>query len=538
MGINVLDNLSTQEVRLQAGTPLVAGDLVLNSDSGIAFAATPTLTIAQNNTTSTGPTAIAAVGSVQTGTNFGNTTMPWGATSCQLSNGSHALVYMGNGTTATTNVNVQFRNLSSITSGTLITIADTLVSVARIRRIDANSFVVAWQASAVIKFRIYTNDGTLVGSTVTVGTSASNDQFRAWNFNVLSNGNIVFSYDKVTSRDCETIIYNSVGTIVGTAITTEATASPEAIIVLPQISGGFVVYYRRGQATSAYKFARYNATGTLQGTLTTLVTNNNSLVGPIDDNVGIELSNGNFVLQAPNGANYPTPYVYSSTGTLIATVDISASVGTNYLAGYYAGICATSSGFATTGVNTTANNLLSTFNFSGGAIIIRRSITAQAGTNAVDAVGGIRLFNNGSLGFIAASSAYNSGCVASVDLRFFAFDFSGSLVGTAVVINNNSTTSSTFKNFYIASDGTFVLYYRFNSSVGYSFGTYTVRKKSIIGVAQEAAASGQFLRVGTLGSYTLSQVFPAGAGFDLRTNAVPGSRGTVAGGSAVLFGLG
>ena len=81
-----------------------------------------------------------------------------------------------------------------------------------------------------------------------------------------------------------------------------------------------------------------------------------------------------------------------------------------------------------------------------------------------------------------------------------------------------------------------VSYYKHNA--GLRFATYATLRKSVIGVALESASAGALCRVGTKGTYALTTAQPLGGAFDQRTATIPGTRGTIAGSSAVLFGMG
>jgi hypothetical protein len=538
MGINVTNNASSQELRVIAGSAITAGDLVVNSDFGSVFPASSGLTIAQNNNTTVGISAISAVAAQNTGTGSGGNS---GFAKCmaQLGNGSIGFVYVGDGTTATTRVTLRFKNLQGGDNIPAITVtSDTSVEGARIIALGANNLIVSWIANSTLKFAIYSNAGAVVKAATTVATTSASD-LKVWDIAALATGDFVVTYRKVTSNDLEFQRYDSTGTAAGSVVTVEATSSAIAPTLMLQSSGDFVVYYYRSASTAAYKFARYNSTGTLQGSLTTVFTGLR-LTQAIANSGIIELSNGNFVLMASNSSAIPAFYIYSSTGSVVKTA--TSFAGTNSSLAFTdvsPAMCATATGFAICTRGSATSNYLFTYDNSGANIINQLQV-AYTGLGSIGAastfVGGI-LIDNGASGFALLQSSYTASCSPTYSSAIWTFSYTGASVGTPIVLRANANTTVVYSRWAIkTSDGTFVTTDALSNSTQ-TFGTYAIARKSVIGVAQESAAVAGTLRVGTQGTYNTNSSYSVGGNFDQRTATVAGTRGTVVGSTAVLFGV-
>jgi hypothetical protein len=538
MGINVTNNTSSQELRVIAGASITAGDLVVNSEFGSVFPAASGLTIAQNNNTTNGIAAISALAAQATAGTGGSSA--FSRCLAQLGDGTVALAYPGNGTTATTGVVLRFKNLQGGDNYSPITVtSDTSIVGVSVIALGSSNVLVSWITSTTLKFAIYTNAGVIVKSATTViNTGAST--VKSWDVAALATGDFVFTYRKVTSNDLEFQRYDSTGTAAGSAVTVEAASTPFLPTILVQSSGDFVIYYYRNAATKAYKFARYNSTGTLQGSLTTVFATDAYLNNAIPNSGIIELSNGNFVVMASTVSTaYPSFYIYSSTGTLVSGANNFGGTANTYAYSTASpSMCATANGFAICSRGSDAYNYLYTYSNTGASIINQLQLNYASlltANSASEYFGGI-LINNGASGFaLLQASTYNA-CSTQYASAIWTFSYSGASVGTPIVLRANNLTTPVYSRWAIkTSDGSFVTADA-TSSIA-TFGTYAIARKSVLGVAQESAATAGTLRVATQGTYNINSSHSVGGNFDQRTATVPGARGTVAGSTAVLFGM-
>lgn len=539
MGINTVSANNQQNFNGVAGSAITAGDLIVNSEASVMYPASSVLTNSQNNNTTAGPTAISANATVVTGNGYGSTNQTSSALLAQLGNGNIVGLYAGNGSTGTTNLTAYTRNIQGAGAVTAYTVTtDTSVSYFRVKTVNSSSYVVAWVSSTTLKFAIYTNAGVVVKAATTVAATSITDQTN-WDVQALTNGNIVFAWYN-SSSGLSYSIYDSTGTAVLAATVSEASSQPANVIILKQTSGGFFIYYRNS-AASAYKFSRYNASGTLQGALTTVATSAGAnFVGCVDDNLAIELSNGNVVFAAPNSSGYAVCYVYSSTGTVVASaLDVTNNTPTIGYTNVIPGMCATPSGFAVVPTANSSNRFFSVFDNSGNVVFQRKQATLSGvSSNSATASAYVRIFSNGTAGFTVHENASIGGCTTQQILYLYSFDTNGTQRGSTVVLQSIASVQNTSLYAAPLSDGSVVFTYRTTTgAITTNWGTYAMIRKSIVGVAQNTVALNGSVTVYTQGNFTINQNMNFGGYFDNRTATVPGTRGTVVGTNAVLLGL-
>lgn len=537
MGSNVINSTLPQQFVAPAAAAITAGDLVVNLESGYINSTQTSLSIDQSNKTTAPLGAITAVANLNPSGTYGDNNQFWGSTSALLGNGNFVTAYVGDGTTGTTNINLVIANTINTPVAT-ITVSDSSISYYRVKKLNSSSFVVAWQQSGTLRFAIYSNTGTTIKAATTIAT-VTNSGDTYWNFGCLTNGNVVFSwYD--SGGGANYAIYDSTGTSVLASTVIEAGAAPRYIAVLPLSSGGFVIYYYRTAATVNYKFARYNSSGTLQGSLTTLSGTNGTWTASAvqtDANLAIELTNGNLLFQKPSTGNYPFGYVYDSTGTLVrASIDFSGQATTYNLANVCAAICATEYGFAVVGSGNSSNRYLNTYDFTGAVLRYRTAINITLTAIANSGNSGGLLFNLGAAGFAYFSSANTATCTP-YSIQLAAFYSNGNTRGSIINLGGGASTNQ-FTNMSVISmpDGILIPSYRFNNTTIQN-GTYASIRTSVLGVAQNTVSASQNCTVYTQGTFAINQTIPAGGQFDQRTATVPGTKGTVVGTSAILQGI-
>lgn len=538
MGSNVISANAIQTFNGIAGSPITAGDLVVNSEAGVLFPASTSLTMSQNNNTTNGPSAISAYSSIGISGTYGNTNQISTSVLCQLGNGNIVSLYNGDGSTGTTNLTVYTRNIQGAGVINAFTISDSSISYYRVRTVNTTSYVVAWASSSTIKFAIYTNAGVLVAGPTTVATGSISEP-NHFNIGCLANGNIVVAWNNASSG-LSYAIYDSTGTSVLAATVAEASGSPRNIIVVAQTNGGFFIYYNN-TTSSSYKFGRYNSTGTLQGSLTTVRSSvGNSMNGCVDDNLAIELSNGNVVFGAPNSSGYQFYYVYSSSGASIASaLDVTTSTSTISQTNVIPGLCATPTGFAVVTPSNSGNRYFNLFDTSGNFVVQRKAATLSGVQSFSSSYYGyMRVFSNGNAGLTVHEQPYYlTGCSYFWRNLLYSFNNDGTQRGSTVVLlsDQSQIVSNTFGA--LLSDGSVVVTSRTQAGQVTYWGSYAVMRKSVLGVAQNTVATNGTAIVYPQGNYTINQNMTFGGAFDNRTATVPGTKGTVVGTYAVLQGI-
>jgi hypothetical protein len=533
MGINTVQNTSTQELRVTATSAVTSGDLIAFTEGGSVVPASAVISLPAQNVTTAGVSAVQAFVSASSNTTYGGAFSGGVTNAAQLSNGIIAYGFSGNGTTANTNVNITFRTISGGLYQPDIVISDTSVNYVRIKKLLNTGFVVQWSAGSVIKFAIYNNDGTVVKATTTVATLNASSPQRS-QFAVTASGDILFAYSKATSTDFAFSRYNSSGTLQGAEVVIEAASNAENIFVLVHSGGDFIIRWYRTVTTTGTKFARYNSSGVLQGSIVTL---SSSAGGTISINAEVlawELSNGNILhIALDSSSSLATLYVYNISNTLIASsATWHGNVNTNII--------------ETTAPSVIVNNGSITFgtlaNVSTGQVKIWRAnnslqffgsaITSAYVVNQLSSGGIMNLYSNGSAGFTIVSAGFNN---TNYNYNVHSINLTGTLLGSAIAMVASQSSLHETSSFQTA-EGLIAVFGR-SGSVGPGYGTQNPCRKSITGVAQETVAAGAVFRCATVGTFTVNNA-PAGGGyFDNRTATAPGCKGTVIGTTAVLSGL-
>lgn len=540
MGINVLNNTSSQEIITTAGANLTSGDLIINAESGFAFTASSALTIAQNNNTTAGTSALTSNRNTGSADYYGYYFSGNRGRNCQLSNGTLVTVYNGNGTSdASANVNIVFKTLLNGAPVSPISISQSNVYWSLVRALSSG-FVVLWaNAANELRFAIYDNNGTAVLSNTLVSSGIANySEVSSFDVKVTSNNEIVIAYSISGTNGIRFKRYNSSGVLQGTETTVEAASFSSILAINTDTSGGFWIYYLNS-TNSIWRLARYNSSGTLQGALTTVVSNSTEIRYGDLDSLTTRLTGGNVVLIGP-GASSSTPhvYVYNSSGTSITSINFAASNSTYAFTQSIPGVCLTGTGFTIFSRGTSSSGFFWIYSANGGELQGRTQTSytswGSGGTGTYETYS--ELFSLGNAGYAVLNGYYDGG--AQTYLTLLCFNSSGTTVGSATVPVNTSGTRFGQIASLLTSDGSVAYTYTFNTGNSQNvYGMYAVQRKSVIGVAQNTASANSSVRIATTGSYTINSDFFAGGNFDQRTATVPGTKGTVTGTSAVLFGM-
>ena len=535
MNVSDFANDPREVIGMTMNAAFAAGDLILNNESGIGSVFNPAVGVANSNVTTVGPTALKANTNLE-GNLYGiNGQTPFQNT-CELGNGNAAFCYSGDGVTATTNVNVRIMTpLGVDVIPKLIASTDTTVNCYRVAKLNATQFVLAWSQGTNLKFMILNNDGTTAVAAATVSVLGATGSLDNWSMAVLNSTDIIFAYDKQTSRNCVFQRYNAAGVAQGAETTVDAAANIQRIAVKALSTGEFIVFFRRSAATAAFKWGRYSALGVIVGAVVTITTAS-TLSGGMPSNGIIELSGGRIVIAAPGSAdNSPDLYIYTAANALVTTIDLGTST---YCSNEFPQLIAlTSGGFAHVARSQTPTTYLTLFDQNGGTVMAAKSIdNGSDGSNAAARGSGVFAFSLGAAGYVCFVIGYNNG-TGNYTARLFQCSTAGVVTGTPVVLQSSINTGLGTNSAVLLSSGIVAYQYFIATGTALLHGLYNTMRKSILGVADNSGAAGATAKVKTKGTYTINQGSSFGGNFDQRTATVPGPRGTVVGNGAVLFGM-
>jgi hypothetical protein len=510
-----------------ASGSIAVGNLVTLLESGSVVKTDPVLGIANENNTTNGPVSLSATGN-DTGANAGS--LRNDKTVDFLSDGNVAYTYSGDGTTITTGVRVKVKSPIGGTIATTVLSADTGVNFLMLHTLrSTDKFVVLWTASgnASLMYAVCNNDGSvfLAATAVATITTSGQGQFSSC---VLATGDFVVAYSKSTNLGVCFKRYNSSGVLQGAETTVEAAAvSTNSMAMLACANGDFVLQYFRATAASTHKFARYSSSGAVVVALTSMNTSNGGFNDCLHQAMA-ELSNGNIVSIASSAvSSIPYAYVYSAAGALVKAIDIGTNYGRTVA---ITPVVALASGFAVAS-DTGGFVYLRTFDNNGNAVL---GPTFPGMNSGGDGQWSLSMFESGnSLTFI--KTAFDSGS-GNYFTRISVTTLNGVVKGSVVLPEADATTQTFISGAAMSAGKTLAYVYRYSTFT--SFRTYRCSRCSVLGVALNSAADRGTVAVATKGSYTLpaAQTFGIGGAFDQRTATVPGTRGLVAGRSAVLLG--
>lgn len=504
---------------------VVTNDLVTLFEDGTVVKTSTTLSLALENNTTNGPVAVKASAAV-TGNNYRNIAyaeqMTW------LGNGNYAQVYTGNGTTNSTGVRFRLKNQNGgdVAAEVVVSSAASIGTV-RVAKLNSTQFVVAWTESTTLKFAIYDNDGTVVVAATTIATlSGGADETN--NMAVTAAGEVVFAYQKVTSTDVAFKRYNAGGVLQGAETTVEAAADGRYIAIKACSGGDFVIFYRRIAATNSYKFARYNSSGVIQGALTSLSSGNSEFTQGKANGSIAELSNGNIVMAATNPANSDASlYIYTSANALVTRIDLASTFNNN---SNRPQVVAAANGFAAAGMGSTGTNMM-LFDSNGNSISSQVVVDNSAAGNGSGS--NLDLYSIG-IGYALCRSGTNG---TNYTVHLLEVDSALAAKGSVITIEASSTTLSSFLSSAMSPGYLLAFQYTNGATMLVKGGVYKCLRSSIFGIANATAADGITASISTVGGYTVNQSLAAGGAFNQNAATIPGNRGTVAGTSALLFGL-
>ena len=539
MGINTLAPNSALQQRIGLSYSAInTNDLIYQSDTGISFVPNPVFPMSRNSNVTAGISLNRTTSPYTTGGGIGgpNTSDP--ATNkniIELSNGNYVYGYTGWPTDAAPNSRVWFDIVSPM-FGNIQTVqvsTNTGVTSVKLQRINNSNFVIAWNNGSEVLYSVYTNGGDLVTSNLVSAVSGTGGI--CFNIEALNSGDFIIGFNN-SSNACQFIRYNSSGTAQGAAVTVQASATAQYIDIMRQSNGGFVIMYYKSSATSAYNFAIYTSTGTIVGSLTSIITSISAFQSSQSyDQLLVELPNGNIAFIVKNGSGYASYAVYSSTGTLIQSatqVETNAanlSIPTNQKPG----LCATNTGF-TILLIAGQNAFVYTYNNSGVVTNGNRINSFISVNNFPNSQISIYLsaINTSYVAFIVGNDGSNR---SGVNLIQFAIN---EVIGTQLVFIQQPSGNSTSYNIFSFLSSDLNLIFKLTTGGGaVNLGNYNVGRKSLLGVAQESVASNSLFKVNTSGTYTLNTNYIIGSTVNDRTATPVGSRGLIFGTTAILDGV-
>ncbi|MBC7861136.1 MAG: hypothetical protein H7Z39_20630 [Burkholderiaceae bacterium] len=451
-----------------------------------------------------------------------------------LSDGNFAYAYSGDGSTQAANVNVKIK---TPTGGTVLTItASTDSSINQVKILPlAGRFVLLWGFNTVsLKYAVYSNDGTQIKAPALLATvMAASAGY--WAAAALTNDTFAVQYSKTGSAGVCFQRFDNAGIAAGAEVVVEAGAIASiSHATLACANGDFIVYYCRNTVTTTYKFARYSAAGAVVIALTSMNTHTTALTsggGGYHQSIA-ELPNGNIVFIACStlavASSYPYAHVYTAAGAFIRAVGYPTS--TVYtLASTITPVIATADGFAVIGWTNDSNIYLRTYDQAG---FLRNGPVGILLNHSINAAFSIAAFESGnSLSFVVSGN--NSGNGTFI-LKAWSTDLQGVLKGSALTVETVDGNGKQLTGAVMSANK--ILAFTYKQVADTNFRTYRCTRCSVLGVTQSGAADGGTLPVATKGSYQLASNYSAGGTFDQRTAVVPGTKGFVAGQSAVLLG--
>lgn len=531
MGTHIISysQSSAQVINGLAGQAITAGDLLSNAETGYLTVASDKLGLAFENNITQGPVAIKAIANLESASNhdYGMNAIRRMAA---LDNGNIAVVYSGNGTNDSYNLNLRILSPLGgdvVAKSTLTT--DTCYAY-RCLKLNSSKFLVAWiTGAAALRFIVFNNDGSVAVAAVTVATLGSSSSSH-WNIGLLASGQIVLAYYK-SGGNCCFSRYAVDGVLQGSETIIEAAANPLYFAVLGCSSGDFVVTYFRGAATTAHKLARYTGAGVIVGAVVTVVTGGSILTSGDHTNGLIDLVSGNVVYASASASSSNiTVFIYSSSNVLIKSIDLTSSIIAVEVPQL---IPLNGGGFAVIGRYGAKTNLL-TFDASGNGIMPATPIGGDGAYSATSAGSGVTAFSMGAAGFVVLRAGTNG---TNYDVRLFTVSPVGTLTGSELVLKASDATAIYTTSAVLLPNGVLAVAYKGDTGTSLlRFGVYNVIRRSIIGVAAESVAANTVVRALTNGTIPINQSFGVGANFDNTATVIPGAKGSVVGNTAILRG--
>lgn len=498
---------------------IVANDLLWLDEAGLVKKAAAATPLSVLNSNASGLTVSKALATVEPTTAVENRRAGIPA-SAQMGDG---IVLLYNTSTGT-GLNIVKRDLSGATVlGPVNITGGTVYSFMLVKLSDTRVAAIWATISSTLSFRLYDQDLNTVGSQVSVSTNSLgatmlNDMWAAC---VLSTGNLLVAWRTNTGSDCLARVWSAADASAVTAdLDVFLTGTPSSIAVCALDSGGFAVSW----FSTTYQFARFDSAGAMVGSVLSVAGSTNEIsFGTVTERL-IKFSNNYLVMQYGTSAAKPQFGIYDTSNTLVVTINPTVSTEQNEL---MAAMCTTQAGFAFA-VHTSKTAVAILEYSSAGALL--RSYTLTFSTEQDDLVGneGAILFEVPGQGFIYLRQSTDGSVYA---LAWAMVGISGGVVGSII----STTEASAYGSFHaVLTSHNMLFVHLFHTTMQEA--VYSVGKKSIAGVALNAASSGK-VKVARKGVYTLTETYTKGFVFNTTAYDLKGTRGVVSSNKATLFGV-
>lgn len=399
------------------------------------------------------------------------------------------------------------------------------------------NFLVAGLSGASMKGRIYTPNGDAVTADLTFSAadiyySNTTEQYFATCSTL--GGGFAVAFGTPGTTNLTVRFYDNAG-VFKTAFTSPTGGAPDATsmrYMLVSCANGDVLLHTHRVGSGL--LSRITQAGTRTYGPVNFAGNGTNMPGPtatsnafLPDQATtiLELANGNVAIILTNVSGAADVFlVNGSTGALIKILALGTAPVTAMPA-----LCKVPVGFAAVTSASTTSTSLSLFD-NDGNVLMSQAIVETGQNDGVSQV-------TYSAAWVGTGIAVNRCSLngTTKEGRLMLVDLNAALVGAPIIY---STGSPTFRTGGMIGGEDGIVYFSFTNGSP-SYAAYKCARCSLFGVAQADGANGETVTFKALGSFVLpaSQVFPNPAAFDVRTNAVPGTRGVVGANRAALFGL-
>lgn len=518
-----------QPLNVMAQDTIATGDLVKVDSAGWAAKVSDALPMASQNT-ALGPTALYGAALVQ-GAYYGFNGSGYAhAVRCMqpLPDGGYAIAYSGNNATTSTGANLAFYTTGNLRRLTLVLSAGASIYHMRVVRAGADNVFVAWTEATNLMIAVvnFTTGAVVLAASVS-GVTTNDTSCRQWHLATLASGEVLLAYRSGANMAFKR--FSAAGALQAVETVVEAGQDPNYVAVLPLAAGGFIVRWAKTTATQGNRMARYNAAGVLQGAVVQISSGANAYdgaggsgyCGALEGKL-IELGNGNIVSVDVSTDTAHGFRVYDGSLALLNTVSFGA-------------------------VTANLQDCIQLATKSGGGFWVTSYVTGrvqeysnagvlQRASNTGFSANG-RIIDRPGNGPVLIVVSHVPGTPSSA-LSLYSLDPALAYENATPLLAHNSGGAE-MAAYWIErlSNGLIQLSFTlYSSSNGMNVYTAFPGAASVLGVAQNAATTGQPVRVATAGKHSINQAITA-APFDRRSATPPGTKGLVIGGVAVLNGI-
>lgn len=514
---------TTSNFTIVSDSTLVANDLVALFESGRVSKCDANTGVAFYNNTTDGVSSTVFNSSFTTGaSSFDGNGERYLPESCLLANGNIVSI-------CNSSIDAELSFVILNASGTIL-YSKVSVSTAQspnsqgVFALTGGNFVVVWDDSATLKYRVYSSTGSPVTGATSITTANASSDSTYWHCLALATGEFVITRKKATSNDVTFLRYNASGSLQGSETTIEAATgavAPHPALMLCA-NGDFIVSYFNATVRRA---ARFTSTGSTVVAATTVFSSTTIVAtgGYNRQQMIAEFSGGNIAFIGWPSSK-PTVYVTTSALAAVANVAISTN---NALC---SAIAADIDGTIVYG-GMSASEAFKMSRVTSAAIVTKtRTFTPTSFNSATNSNGICYLFPNGPVIGISIYSN-NSGTYTTMLLSTTSeFVQKGSTLST-------SASSSQAQNMcaYVNADKLLISMQHQGNAANLTICKFM--RSAIFGVAASSASALAAATIQTNGSFTINQSMGIGQSFDGRSATVFGPKGLVVGTSAQLLGM-